>query len=282
MDLQATVLAFTAGLVAAVNPCGFALLPGYLSLTVLADTTPGRSRAMGRALSTSGLMTLGFAVVFLGFGLIVAPVASSAQQYLPWVTLVLGLGLAASGVWLAAGRRIPALRVGARRPGSGNGPLPAFGYGVFYALASLTCTVGPFLAVVVSSFRSGSTGAGLVLFAAYALGMGALVATAAIAVALARTSLLGRLRRSGAWLPRVVGVVLLLVGAYVAWYGAWELRVLSGATAGPDPIVSAAAGVQSDLVGLVRAGGLWWLALPAVLVLAGALHRRPRATRRVG
>ncbi|MFI2369266.1 hypothetical protein [Streptomyces sp. NPDC018833] len=33
-------LAVTAGMLAAVNPCGFALLPAYLSLLVLGDATP--------------------------------------------------------------------------------------------------------------------------------------------------------------------------------------------------------------------------------------------------
>ena len=47
------------------------------------------------------------------------------------------------------------------------------GFGASYAIASLGCTIAPFLAVVVTSFRSGSTAQGLVLFLVYAGGMGA-------------------------------------------------------------------------------------------------------------
>ncbi len=39
-----------------------------------------------------------------------------------------------------------------------------------YAVASLGCTIGPFLAVVVGGFRAGSAFSGVGLFVAYALG----------------------------------------------------------------------------------------------------------------
>ena len=248
------LLAFSAGLIAALNPCGFALLPGYLSLVVLGTGAGGRSAAVGPALTTSAVMTTGFVVVFLGFGLAVAPVAASAQRHLPWLTLTLGVALAAAGVWLLAGRRLPAVSLGVRNRRSGTGPMPAFLYGVGYALASLTCTIAPFLAVVVSSFQTGSPSAGLLLFLAYALGMGALVAATAVMVALARSTWLRGLRSAGAHLSRGVGALLVLTGAYVAWYGAWELRVLAGNT-GPDPVVNAAAQIRGSLVELVTQPG---------------------------
>ncbi len=101
-------LALTAGMLAAVNPCGFALLPAYLSLLVLGDDSPGRVTAVGRALAATAAMTLGFTAVFAVFGLAVAPVAGQVQQHLPWFTVVFGAVLAALGGWLLAGRDLPA------------------------------------------------------------------------------------------------------------------------------------------------------------------------------
>ncbi len=46
-DSPLLAVALGAGLLAAVNPCGFALLPAYLSLLVLGDQPPTRSRAVG-------------------------------------------------------------------------------------------------------------------------------------------------------------------------------------------------------------------------------------------
>ena len=92
-------------------------------------------------------------------------------------------------------------------------------FGASYATASLTCSIAPFLALAVTSFRAGSTREGVLLYVAYGLGMGLLVGLAAVAVALARRGLVTKLRRTGRWVPRVGGALLLVAGAYVAWYG---------------------------------------------------------------
>jgi cbb3-type cytochrome oxidase subunit 3 len=201
--------------------------------------------------------------------LVISPVASSAQRHLPWVTLGLGLALAGAGVWLLLGGRVPGLSLAVRGTRVRRGFVPVLLYGAGYAAASLTCTVAPFLAVVVSAFRAGSTGSGLLLFVAYAVGMGTVVATAAVAVALARASLVTRMRRTGPFAARVTGGLLVLVGAYVAWYGWWEIRVLGGEVT-DDRVVDTALRVQSAVSGLVDRGGLGWLAI-ALALLVGLL-----------
>jgi cytochrome c-type biogenesis protein len=139
-----------------------------------------------------------------------------------------------------------------------------FGFGVSYALASLTCTVAPFLAVVVAAFRADSLLAGSTLFLVYAAGMGLVVGTAAIAVALAQQSLVRGARRLGQLVPAAGGALLLLVGGYVAYYGWWEIRVLGGDST-EDPIIAAAAAVQQWLAGAVVTVGVWGF----LLVLSG-------------
>ena len=272
-------------MLAAVNPCGFALLPAYLSLLIVADESPTRVRAVVRALGLTAAMTLGFAGVFAVFGLVVAPVAAGLQQHLPWFTVAFGVALAVLGVVLVSGRsaRLPAMRRGRSRSSRpltrSFASMTSFGAG--YALASLTCTIGPFLAVVVAGFRIDSVVVGVTLFLAYAAGMGLVVGTVAVAVALANDSLVRRLRRTGAWVPRVSGVLLGLAGLYVAYYGWWELRVLAGADP-DDPVIAAAATVQRNLVDAVQAlGAVGWLVVGMLLVVSVAVRRRlARATGR--
>lgn len=250
---ESLTLALAAGMLAAVNPCGFALLPAYLSVLVLGDDSPSTGRAVGRALALTGWMTIGFVAVFGVFGIVISPIASQVQQYLPWFTVVFGCLVAVAGVWLLAGRELPRIRLGGGNGAAVTRSAPALvGFGASYAAASLTCSIAPFLALVVTSFRAGSTGEGVALYVAYAVGMGLLVGIAAVAVALARRGLVARLRRTGRWIPRAAGLLLLLVGAYVAWYGAWELRVLGGSEPA-DPIIEAAARLQRTLADWVRA-----------------------------
>ncbi|WP_020388690.1 cytochrome c biogenesis CcdA family protein [Kribbella catacumbae] len=281
-------IALGAGMLAAVNPCGFALLPAYLSLLVTGDQPPNRATAVGRALLLTAGMTLGFAAVFGVFGLAVAPVASSVQRYLPWFTIGLGLLLAGLGAWLLTGRPLPTLAFHRRGPAKLTRSLRSMiAFGASYAIASLSCTIAPFLAVVVSSFRTDSIWAGAALFLTYAGGMGLVVATAAVAVALARTSLVGRLRRAGAAVPHVAGLMLIASGGYVAYYGWWEIRTLQGAATTNDPIITNAAAIQRyladtiDRLGLPGIAALLALCLVAVGVTRalGRRHQRSATSR---
>jgi cytochrome c biogenesis protein CcdA len=275
-------LALATGLVAAVNPCGFALLPAYLSLLVL-DEGAGQRRAVRRALVLTAAMTAGFVAVFGVFGLLAAPVAGSVGRRLPWVTIVIGLLLVGLGGWLLAGRQIPAFVPKLRRGPAVTRSVPSMVlFGASFAIASLGCTVGPFLAVVVTSFTAGDVVAGIGLFLTYAAGMGLAVGTVAVAIALARTSLVARIRRATPVIARAAGVLLMLAGAYVAYYGWYEIRVFRGGVTG-DPVVDAFGSVQSavaDWLGRAGAGRLS-LALAVLLVIAAAVGAaRRRAGRR--
>ena len=68
MDQNLVGLAFVAGMVAAFNPCGFAMLPAYLTL-VIDPQNNGQLTAVRRALAATASMALGFLVVFGSFGL---------------------------------------------------------------------------------------------------------------------------------------------------------------------------------------------------------------------
>nr|WP_230416564.1 cytochrome c biogenesis protein CcdA [Micromonospora tarapacensis] len=273
-------MAVAAGTLAVVNPCGFALLPAYLSFLVVGDGSAGRGAAVLRALVTTAAMTAGFVAVFGVFGLLVAPAGAAVQRHLPWVTIVMGLLLLGLGGWLLAGRSLPGVGLAVGRGPAVTRSLPSMAaFGAAYAVASLSCTVGPFLAIVVTSFRAGSVAAGAGLFLAYAAGMGLTVAVAAVAVGLARDGLIRRVRRAAPLLSRAGGVLLVVAGGYVAWYGWYEIRVLSGAASG-DVVVDGATTVQRWLAEVLsRTGAVTLTAvLVALLAVAGVLWwwRRPR------
>jgi cytochrome c biogenesis protein CcdA len=281
MTQTTVVLALTAGMLAAVNPCGFALLPAYLSLLVAGGSAGDSIR---RALASTAAMTAGFVAVFGAFGLAVAPVAGWIQQRLPWVTVGLGVLLVAVGGWLAAGRSLPAPWRGPRAPRLRRTLPSMFLFGAAYAAASLSCTIGPFLAIVVASMRAGSTGAGVGLFVAYAAGMGLAVGAAALGVGLVHTSLVRAVRRAGATISRLGGALLLLAGAYVAYYGWYEIRLSAGRSTVDDPVVAAAGQIQHSLSSALGSAGVEVVAGAFAALLAAALVARrltrPSETRR--
>ncbi len=283
LDLAALTLALAAGAVAAVNPCGFALLPAYVTLAVAGDDAEvSRGRAAVRALRFTVGMTVGFVVVFAAFAVLLAGVSSALQQVLPYLTVVMGVALVGVGGWLLAGRELPGLpRPGGRlggAPGQGFGSV--VGYGVTFALVSLSCTVGPFLAVVFSSLSAGGYVGVLVSFVVYAVGMGAVVGALSLSVALAQTQVVRAMRSAGRVVPRVAGGLVLVAGLYVAWYGWFELRVLAGTTTS-DPVIDRALAVQGALTRLLQGvGPEVLLTVAAVVVVLGAVAVLSRRSRR--
>jgi cytochrome c-type biogenesis protein len=76
-------LALNAGMLATVNPCGFALLPAYLGAFLSTQGEQSRVSAVRRGLLVSLTVTLGFVVVFAVFGAVITPLAISACSCWP-------------------------------------------------------------------------------------------------------------------------------------------------------------------------------------------------------
>jgi cytochrome c biogenesis protein CcdA len=282
-------LAFAAGLVAALNPCGFAMLPGYLLLVVRGGPEGGPIRAVGRALAATAGMALGFMAVFGSFGALTISAASTVQRYLPYGTVVIGLILIALGIWLLTGRELTALTprpVGPRWAPTAR-VWSMFGYGVSYAIASLSCTIGPFLAVTAAGLRSGSVLRGAAIYLAYVGGLTLVVGALVLAAATASSAVAERLRRMLPFVNRISGALLVLVGLYVAYYGVYELRLFHATRASPpDALISAAGRLQGALAGWVHQHGAWpWVLALGVLAIGGAVgyliqpRRRPHRSR---
>ncbi|WNG90801.1 cytochrome c biogenesis CcdA family protein [Mycobacterium sp. ITM-2016-00318] len=283
-------LAFAAGLVAALNPCGFAMLPAYLALVVRGNNDEAKSppAAVGRAVAATAAMTLGFLVVFGAFGVLTVSLASTVQRYMPYVTIVIGAALVVAGLWLLAGRELTLAqpnrlaRSTSRAPTRGLGSM--FGYGVGYAIASLSCTVAPFLAVTGAGIGGRSAAERLAVYVAYAAGFALIVGALAVAVALAGSALVDRLRRILPFANRIGGAVLTVVGLYVAYYGYYEVRLFTAGGSPADPVIAAAGRLQGAIAGWVHQHGAWpWVVLLVALTIPAFtwawLSKRSRASR---
>ena len=273
--------AFASGLVASVNPCGFPLLPAYLSYFIGSDGDEelDSSHSVGRALAVSGTVSLGFLAVFGIAGAFFAHVSSSVLDWSPWITVAIGAALAALGVAMLAGFEpavvLPKLNRGGRSRGVGS----MFVFGVSYAVASLSCTLPVFLSAVGTTFTRSNFVSGLAVFAAYSAGMALVLMVLTVALALARHSLVTRLRQAMRYVQRAAGALLVVAGAYVAWYGITEIRLDSGATGGGA--VDLVTDLSADISTWVQDTGATRIGVVlAVLVAAAAafsVGRRRRA-----
>ena len=97
-------LAFTAGMIASINPCGFALLPASIGAFVAGDDTRVRTDwRIARAVGVSAAVSVGFAAMFIIVGVVFSSASSALRQQMPWVTIAVGAVMLAMGVASIAG-----------------------------------------------------------------------------------------------------------------------------------------------------------------------------------
>lgn len=271
-------LAFSAGMVATVNPCGFALLPAYLSYFLGLDDTGGgspgattdvRHAPVVRALAVSSAVTAGFLVVFGVMGFAWSSISGLIGIRLPWFTLVVGVVLVVLGIAMLRGfepvLRLPRLQLS----DNGRQLSSMFLYGVSYAIASLSCTIPIFIGIVSTTLERRSFVAGVATFVAYGLGMGMTLGILTMAVALARSGIVRSFRRVLPHVNTISGVFLVVAGAFVGYYAWVELRELDSGRS--SAVVSWSRDVQGTLQRWVEDIGGGRLALAALIVIVAAL-----------
>lgn len=219
--------AFGAGMVSAVNPCGFALLPTYLGLYLGSDESSGLappiSRRLLRGLEISFTVTLSFVVLFGLVGVALSLTTSAVGAYFRWIGLGVGVLLVLTGGAMLAGRHIylgAAQRLGGRlgARAAQRGIRAYAAYGLAYGACSLGCTLPVFLAVVASSLVTAGPAAAMVQFVLYALGMGFVLSVLTLSAAVLKHAAFRGVRRLGGYVEPLGAVLLLVTGGYVIYY----------------------------------------------------------------
>ena len=218
--------AFGAGMVSTVNPCGFSLLPAYLSLYLSGrddGTASSHPLLKGcKALLIGTAVTLGFTVLFSLVGVIIQAGGYILMQYLPWLGLLIGAILICLGLFLLAGKSVytalPARLANRIGNPASQGFNTYFLFGIGYGMASLGCTLPIFLVVVGSAIKSQGFSNGIFQFISYSLGMGSVLTLLALSFALFKGGLAIYLRRVLPYMGRVAGVLLLVSGSYQVHY----------------------------------------------------------------
>jgi cytochrome c-type biogenesis protein len=289
----ALVFAFGAGMLATVNPCGFALLPAFFAyyLGSPSDAAPDATRTPATVVTRIGqgflvglAVSAGFAAVFTVVGLLVSVGLRSLVAAVPWAAVVIGAGLVALGAVFLTGRQIRfrlghSAGTGAQKPAGYRG-LVAFG--AAYAVASLSCTLAVLLSVVAQATATANPLQLLGVFAAYATGAASVLIALAIAAALAKETLARKIRRLLPVVTRLGGAVLVLSGVYLVLY--W-LPTLTG-NRDPGSMAFITERISAQLTGWLNANQGAVALAAAVVAVTGAVaavrtrtHSRPSTAR---
>tara|TARA_Y100000994_G_scaffold87707_1_gene72593 strand:+ start:16899 stop:17735 length:837 start_codon:yes stop_codon:yes gene_type:complete len=219
--------AFGAGMIAAVNPCGFVMLPSYVAVYLLSekDSPSGMTIRLIRALKVTISMTLGFVIVFGVIGSLVSfGLRSVIGSLLPWFGMGIGIALIAiSGLLLFGFNQFRYSSLPFRLSSmftifQTDTIRGYFFFGVSYALVSVGCALPIFMVVVTSTFAGQSILGILMSYINYSLGMGTIIFVVTIITALLRKSLAFSGNLLGSFLNKATVVLLLVAGIYLVFY----------------------------------------------------------------
>jgi cytochrome c-type biogenesis protein len=216
--------AFAAGMASATNPCGFALLPAYIGL-LLGHGAGREAPRLRKRLATAGLITLavtsGFIVLFASAGLLVGAGGQAVTDIFPVVGLLVGVLLIGAGTYRLGGGLLYSAapeQLSARLGAGSTGPRGYLLFGLTYGIASLSCTLPIFLAVLGGSLATASIGDTLAQMVLYGLGMGFVISLLTLAVALFRESMQRWLKKAMRYADPLGTAFLFIAGMYIVYY----------------------------------------------------------------
>ena len=211
-------------MVAAANPCGFAMLPAYIAYHLgLADESRGIVSRTTHGIGMSLVATLGFVALFGASGVVISAGGRAIIEIMPHLGIAVGVGLVILGGFLLVTRRYNGIMALSRIqwPSSVTGARGFFLFGLAYGMASLSCTLPIFLVVVVSVFDQGSLSTSILRFINYGLGMGFTLMIVTVGVLFFRTAVSHGVHAVLPYVQPFGALALVFAGSYVVHY--WTL-----------------------------------------------------------
>ena len=263
-----------AGLIAAFNPCGFAMLPAYLSyfLGLESDNRDEHEVGILDGLKVSLTLSLGFVFVFAVIGILTNTIISEAsiEKQAGYITLGIGIILVLVGVAMVAGYH-PVLNVPSIQMGTSNRQLPSiFLFGISYAFVSIGCSAPIFFLTVGGSFSRDGIVNGSAVFISYALGMSIVITVLTVGISIARSSITEKYRSIMKYLNPISGIFLSISGFFLSAYGWWEIQVSRG-NYGTNPLVDLSLRGSGRLSNWVNDVGGGRFAMACLMIVVGIL-----------
>ena len=210
---------FLAGTGSFFAPCAFSLFPGYITyyMSLVKSPNPGSEFKVRLSLLYGGSAAAGAVIFFALVGLaltllgqIVSPILINTKPLVAAAIVVVGIIQLSD--WTL---QTPSLSL----RGSEGGPFAAlFVYGFGYGLASTGCTLPVYAAAVLIPLSTGQTSAALITFLSFASAMAFLMMGVSLLIGLAHSGIVARFQSSTAFIKRLSGIVLILVGLYSGYY----------------------------------------------------------------
>lgn len=211
LEIDAYVFAVGAGLATFFSPCGFPMLPAYVSYYLRTEEGIGYGRGLIAGIAT----TLGYVGVFLQLGIVVYLFGEILTPHIPKMEVIVGTVLILLGVLTISGRK-PSTTISYPVPEL-NGISGFFIFGVLYAAAAVSCVLPVFVGLITYAMTLGGMKAVATVFFIYGSSMGGLMMAIALAIAGGKEVYIDVLRRHTGNIEKMSAFIMVVVGIYLVY-----------------------------------------------------------------
>ena len=215
---------FSAGIVAAFNPCGVDMLPAYIGYQIGSDdmNIPYLER-LSKAFLMGISVTSGFVAFSLLVGLIISIGGGFILDLIPFGGLIVGVSMLMLGLTLTmSGKELGVWSATRISFGHARSTKGIFFFGIAYAASSLGCAFPIFLAAIVilagQSLGDINLINSAVRFASYGLGMGLVLTTVTVGTVLFKETLSKFIKTIIPYVRIIGNIALIGAGSYLIWY----------------------------------------------------------------
>ena len=217
---------FVSGMLATVNPCGFVMLPVYISMFLSSkERQVNQSNFVYKLLNIFKIsisLGLGFLIIFGAVGLAVTGGLLFIQPILSWLSTLIGFFLVGLGIYTFSGKSLylsfPQKLSYKINISQDSKFKSIFLYGLSYGIASISCTLPLFIALISNAINSGGLTNGIKQFISYSLGMTSVILVITLFASFIKNFSLLKKTSLTKFYQYPAGLIITLVGMYLIIY----------------------------------------------------------------
>ena len=217
---------FVSGMLATVNPCGFVMLPVYISMFLSSKDRKGnQSNFVIKFLNVFQIsisLGLGFLIIFGSVGLAITGGLLFIQPILSWLSILIGFFLVGLGIYTFSGKSLylsfPQKLSHKINISQDSKFKKFFLYGLSYGVASISCTLPLFIALISNAINSGGLANGIKQFISYSLGMTSVILIITLLASFIKNFSLLKKTYLTRFYQYPAGILIALVGMYLIIY----------------------------------------------------------------
>ena len=217
---------FVSGMLATVNPCGFVMLPVYISMFLSSkERQVNQSNFVYKLLNIFKIsisLGLGFLIIFGAVGLAVTGGLLFIQPILSWLSTLIGFFLVGLGIYTFSGKSLYlsfpqklSYKINISQDSKFKN---FFLYGLSYGIASISCTLPLFIALISNAINSGGLTNGIKQFISYSLGMTSVILVITLFASFIKNFSLLKKTSLTKFYQYPAGLIITLVGMYLIIY----------------------------------------------------------------